>query len=425
MRTGRDVVVAALLGADEYGFSTAPLIVEGCLMMRKCHLNTCPVGVATQNKELRKRFKGKPEHVVNYFIMVAQEARELMAKLGFRTINEMIGRSDLLEKRRMLDHWKTEGLDFSKVFFKPEVADDVATYWCETQDHGLEKALDNELIKQAQPALEKGDKVVIETPVCNMNRTFGTMLSGEVARRYGHDGLPDDTIVIKAKGTAGQSLGAWLAKGVTIDLTGEANDYVGKGMSGGKIIVRPPAETPIIAEENIIVGNTLLYGAIAGECYFRGVAGERFGVRNSGVKAVIEGVGDHCCEYMTGGVVLCIGPTGRNFAAGMSGGIAYVLDEAGDFEKRINMQQVELERFEDMADDPHLDISSDPLADDAVRVKRMLQKHVEYTDSAVAKRILENWSAYLPKFYKIVPIDYRRALLELRAKEQQAAAGGQ
>ncbi|MDJ0805603.1 MAG: glutamate synthase large subunit, partial [Gammaproteobacteria bacterium] len=333
MRTGRDVVIAALLGADEIGFATAPLIASGCLMMRKCHLNTCPVGIATQDPELRKRFTGKPEHVVNYFFFVAEEARRLMAKLGFRTFNEMIGQSDRLDMREAIDHWKAKGLDYSRLLAKPEAAKDVGIYNRTDQDHGLDKAIDNELIKQAEPALQRGEPVKIEIDIHNYNRTFGTMLSGRLAERYGHAGLPDDTVYIKAKGTAGQSFGAWVTKGVTIELAGEGNDYVGKGLSGGRLVIYPPKASKIgKAEENIIVGNTVLYGAISGECYFRGVAGERFCVRNSGAHAVIEGVGDHGCEYMTGGIVICLGSTGRNFAAGMSGGVAYVLDEQGDFE---------------------------------------------------------------------------------------------
>ncbi|RKZ79185.1 MAG: glutamate synthase large subunit, partial [Candidatus Parabeggiatoa sp. nov. 1] len=310
LRTGRDVVIAAILGADEFGFATAALIVEGCIMMRKCHLNTCPVGVATQNPELRKRFNGQPEHLVNYFYFIAAEMREWMAKLGFRTVNDMIGRTDKLDMRSAISHWKAKGIDFSRILYKPKVGPDVATYNCEKQEHGLEKALDQALIKQAQPALEQRTPVQIEMPIYNSNRTFGAMLSGEVAKRYGHAGLPADTISIKVTGCAGQSFGAFVAHGVSIELIGEANDYVGKGLSGGRLVIYPPSECPIVPEENIIVGNTVLYGAIAGECYFQGVAGERFAVRNSGARAVIEGLGDHGCEYMTGGVVVVLGPTG-------------------------------------------------------------------------------------------------------------------
>ncbi len=433
LRTGRDVVIGALLGADEFGFATAPLIVEGCLMMRKCHLNTCPVGIATQDPVLRKRFTGKPEHVVNYFFMVAEEIRELMAQLGFRSFNEMIGRSDLLEKRQALEHWKAQGLDFTRVFHRPEVGDDVATYNCETQDHGLDKSIDHQLIEQAQAALNDKQPVRIEIPIRNTNRSFGTLLSGEIAKRWGLEGLPEDCIHIKAKGSAGQSLGAWLAAGVTVEVEGEGNDYVGKGLSGGRIIVYPPAESGIgKAEDNIIVGNTVLYGAIAGECFFRGVAGERFCVRNSGATAVVEGVGDHGCEYMTGGVVVVLGPTGRNFAAGMSGGIAYVLSENGDLEDYCNMAQVELEPV--LEDDESLeltehqggdlethgwvDVSHDMTRHDAIRLKQLIQKHLHYTNSDVARRILDNWSDYLPRFVKVMPVEYRRALLEM----QQLAA---
>ncbi|MEW8511929.1 MAG: glutamate synthase large subunit [Candidatus Thiodiazotropha sp.] len=437
MRTGRDVVVAALLGADEIGFATAPLIAEGCLMMRKCHLNTCPVGIATQDPELRKRFTGEPEHVINYFFFVAEEARRLMAQLGFRSFNEMVGQSDRLDMRKAINHWKAKGLDYSRLLKKPEAEPEVALYNSEIQDHALDKAIDLELIKRAQPALEKGEAVKIEIDIHNYNRTFGTMLSGRVAERYGHKGLPDDTIYIKAKGTAGQSFGAWLAKGVTVELAGEGNDYVGKGISGGRLVIYPPENAGIgKAEENIIVGNTLLYGAISGECYFRGVAGERFAVRNSGVTAVIEGVGDHGCEYMTGGVVVCLGPTGRNFAAGMSGGIAYVLDEAGDFSERCNMAQVELEPIEEEDDalenldhqggdlESHgmVDLSRDMTRFDAIRLKQLIERHMHYTDSAVARRILNSWESILPKFVKVMPVEYRRALKEMQAQRASSAA---
>ncbi len=436
MRTGRDVVVAALLGADEMGFATAPLIVEGCIMMRKCHLNTCPVGVATQDPELRKRFTGKPEHVVNYFFFVAEEARRLMAKLGFRSVNEMIGRSDRLDMRRAIDHWKAQGLDFSRILHKPEAGPEVAVYNCETQDHGLDKALDHELIRQAAPTLERGEPVRIDIDVHNYNRTFGTLLSGRLAEKYGHAGLPDDTVYIKAKGTGGQSFGAWVTKGVTIELEGEANDYVGKGLSGGRLVIYPPADSGIEqAEENIIVGNTVLYGGISGECYFRGVAGERFGVRNSGVTAVIEGVGDHGCEYMTGGIVVCLGATGRNFAAGMSGGIAYVLNGAGDFAQHCNQTQVELEPIEeedialealdhqggDLETHGRVDVSHDMTRFDAIRLKQLVENHHRYTGSTVAADILANWEQYLPKFVKVMPVDYRRALKEIQAQQESEA----
>src|SRR6266404_5990040 len=331
MKTGRDVVVGAILGADEFGFATAPLVVEGCIMMRKCHLNTCPVGIATQDPQLRRKFEGKPEHVVNYFFFVAEEVRELMAQLGVRRLSELIGRTDLLDMKKGVEHWKAKGLDFSRIFAMPDVPAEVARFHCETQDHGLAKALDNRLIELAQPALERGEKVLIETPIRNINRTVGTMLSHQIAKRYGHEGLPEDTIHIRFAGSAGQSFGAFLARGVVLDLVGDTNDYCGKGLSGGRISVQPSPKFRGEPSENIITGNVVLYGAIAGEAYFRGVAGERFAVRNSGARAVVEGVGDHACEYMTGGTVVVLGTTGRNFAAGMSGGFAYVLDEDGSF----------------------------------------------------------------------------------------------
>ena len=435
MRTGRDVVVGALLGADEFGFATAPLIVEGCIMMRKCHLNTCPVGVATQDPELRKRFTGKPEHVINYFFFVAEEARRLMARLGYRKFDDMIGQMDRLDMRQAIDHWKAKGLDFSRILSKPMTDEGEVVYNTETQDHGLDKAIDHQLIEQAKPALESGEAVKVEVDIHNYNRTFGTMLSGRVAEKYGYAGLPDDTIYIKAKGTAGQSFGAWVTKGVTIELAGEGNDYVGKGLSGGRLVIYPPAESAIEkAEENIIVGNTVLYGAISGECYFRGVAGERFCVRNSGATAVVEGLGDHGCEYMTGGVVVCLGSTGRNFAAGMSGGIAYVLDEEGNFDKRCNLSMVELEPIQeeddalevldhqggDLETKGRVDVSHDMTRFDAIRLRQVIENHMHYTDSAVARKILDNWGEYLPKFVKVMPVDYRRALKELQAQQQSA-----
>ncbi len=424
LRTGRDVIIAALLGADEFGFATSALIILGCLMMRKCHLNTCPVGVATQDPELRKRFTGKSEYLVNFFTFLAEDIREWMAKLGFRTINEMIGRSDKLDMRRAISHWKAKGLDFSRILYKPEMGPGVAVYNCEVQEHGLEKALDQTLLKQAKSAIENRTPVQIEMPIHNYNRTFGAMLSGEIAKRYGHAGLPEDTIHIKVVGYAGQSFGAFVAQGVTIELIGEANDYVGKGLSGGRLIIYPPKECPIVAEDNIVVGNTVLYGAISGECYFRGVAGERFAVRNSGAIAVIEGLGDHGCEYMTGGVVVVLGETGRNFAAGMSGGIAYVLDETGDFEQRCNLSMVELEPVveEDTAIEKayhqggdletHGNVMHDMTRHDAIRLKTLIERHRQYTNSRRASDILDNWENYLPKFVKIMPVDYRRALMQ-------------
>jgi len=429
LRTGRDVVIGALLGADEFGFSTAPLIASGCIMMRKCHLNTCPVGIATQDPELRKRFTGQPEHVINYFFFVAEEVREWMARLGFRNFHEMIGRSDRLDKAHAINHWKANGVNFARLFFRPSVGPDVAVYNCEEQDHQLENILDRRLIEQAKPALDNRTPVQIEMPITNVDRTTGTMLSGEVAKKYGFAGLADDTIHIRLKGTSGQSFGAFLASGVSLELEGEANDYVGKGLSGGRIVVYPAPESKIVPEECIIVGNTVLYGAVAGECYFRGIGGERFAVRNSGARAVVEGLGDHGCEYMTGGVVLVIGPTGRNFAAGMSGGIAYVLDDEGDFERRCNHSMVELEPVldeESSRADSQIDIMADMTRDDAARIRHMLERHAHYTSSARAREILDNWSKYLPKFLKIMPVDYRRALEEMKqtqALEEAVVAG--
>ncbi|MDG2319083.1 MAG: glutamate synthase large subunit [Rhodospirillaceae bacterium] len=415
-RTGRDVAIGALLGADEFGFSTAPLITLGCIMMRKCHLNTCPVGVATQDPELRKRFSGNPDHVVNYFFMVAEELREIMAEMGFRNLKDMTGRVDRLDTRKAVSQWKAQGVVLSKLFHRPDVGPEIAIHHREGQDHQLDKALDNMLIEKSQPALENGTPVKIDTPITNRNRTFGTMLSGEIAKKYGHKGLPEDTISIVARGSAGQSFGAFLARGISLELVGEANDYLGKGLSGGRIAVYLSEESKLTASENIAVGNTLLYGAIAGECYVSGVAGERFGVRNSGAVVVVEGVGDHGCEYMTGGCVVVLGKTGRNFAAGMSGGISYVLDEEGDFDKRCNMQMVELEAVKSDANGTDRELKGpllgDPLLDDETRLKRLIERHMHYTRSERAKHILDNWDSFLSKFIKIVPTDYRRALTE-------------
>ncbi len=436
LRTGRDVVIGALLGADEFGFATAPLIALGCIMMRKCHLNTCPVGVATQDPVLRKRFKGMPEHVINYFFFLAEEIRELMASMGFRSFNELIGRTDLLDKRALVDHAKSQGLDFSRLFHKPEVGPEIAIYHTSTQDHPIHDIIDRKLIKQAAAALDHGEPVTINMPISNIDRTTGAMLSGEIAARYGHAGLPDGTINVNFEGTAGQSFGAFVAAGVTLDLVGEANDYVGKGLSGGRLIVRPSDKSGIIPEESIIVGNTVLYGAINGECYFRGIAGERFAVRNSGASAVVEGTGDHGCEYMTGGVVVVIGPTGRNFAAGMSGGIAYVLDEAGDFATRCNLSMVELEPVEeedemlelhhhsggDLESKGRVDVSGDMTRFDEERLRQFIESHLRYTRSAKAKLILDNWDEYRPKFVKIMPVEYRRALREMAEARQGVAA---
>jgi len=421
MKTGRDVVIGALLGADEFGFATAPLVVEGCIMMRKCHLNTCPVGVATQDPVLRERFSGQPEHVVNYFFFVAEEVREWMAQLGIRKFDELIGRSDLLDMKKGVDHWKAKGLDFSRIFYRrPEVAG-VSSYHTETQDHGLAGALDHALIAKAGPALDHGKKVVIESPIRNQNRTVGTLLSHEVAKRKGADGLADDSIVVKLNGTAGQSFGAFLARGITLDLVGEANDYVGKGLSGGRIIVRPPAAFRGIPCENIIVGNTVLYGATEGEVFFRGVAGERFCVRNSGASAVVEGTGDHGCEYMTGGTVAVLGLTGRNFAAGMSGGIAYVYDEDGMFAKRCNMAMVALDKVVPDAEQPDDGMRHRGQTDEA-QLKHMVEQHAALTGSGRAKELLADWAKARGRFVKVFPHEYRRALKELAAAQLKEVA---
>jgi glutamate synthase (NADPH/NADH) large chain len=431
LRTGRDVVIGALLGADEFGFATAPLIAAGCIMMRKCHLNTCPVGVATQDPVLRKRFVGQPEHVINYFFFVADEVRELMAMMGYRTFNEMIGQTQMLDQQDMIAHAKARGLDFSRLFFRPTTTKGVTLHRCEQQDHHLEKVLDRKLISEARAAIDRGAPVKIATAINNTDRSAGAMLSGTVAKHYGHTGLPDDTIHVHLTGTAGQSFGAWLARGVTFDLEGEGNDYVGKGLSGGRIIVRPPAHSGIVPEESIIVGNTVLYGAVEGECYFRGVAGERFAVRNSGAIAVIEGAGDHCCEYMTGGVVVVLGRTGRNFAAGMSGGVAYVLDEDGTFAKRCNLAMVELEPVlaeelvnasafgasGDLECHGKVDILADLTGFDVERLHILIARHAKLTGSTRAAAILADWKNYLPKFRKVMPVEFRRALNEMKARE--------
>ncbi len=426
MKTGRDVLVGALLGADEFGFATAPLVVEGCIMMRKCHLNTCPVGVATQDPELRKKFTGQPEHVVNFFFFVAEEVRELMAQMGIRKFEDLIGRADLLDMREGIEHWKARGLDFTRIFHQPKVPAEVARRHVGEQDHGLTGALDHQFIAKAGPALEKRGKIVIESAIRNVHRTCGTLLSYEVARRHGHAGLPDDSIHIKLTGTAGQSFGAFLARGITLDLTGEANDYVGKGLSGGRIVVKPSASFRGKPEENIIVGNTVLYGAIDGECFFRGVAGERFAVRNSGATAVVEGLGDHGCEYMTGGTVVVLGQTGRNFAAGMSGGVAYVLDEEGNFEKRCNLSMVALEPVAEekavsetgeLESHGKVDVRHLGRADDEL-LRALIEKHAQLSGSARARMILDKWAAYRGKFVKVMPHEYRRALKEMTAQKK-------
>ncbi|MEP0340459.1 MAG: glutamate synthase-related protein, partial [Qipengyuania citrea] len=436
LRTGRDVAIGALLGADEFGFATAPLIAAGCIMMRKCHLNTCPVGVATQDPELRKRFTGTPEHVINYFFFVAEELRAIMAEMGFRTVEEMIGRVDRLDMRRVERHWKAHGVDLKRVLHAVPLEEGRELFQTERQDHGLAAALDVELIEACKPAIESGQAVQLTRPIRNVNRTVGAMLSGRIAEAHGHAGLPADTIRIDFTGVAGQSFGAWLAHGVTISLTGDANDYVGKGLSGGRIIVRQPEEAPRAPGDNIIVGNTVLYGAIAGEAYFEGVAGERFAVRNSGAVAVVEGTGDHGCEYMTGGVVCVLGATGRNFAAGMSGGIAYVYDPERRFEDLCNPAQVEVLDVRS-GDGEGADKSwgapqqrpvtvenagmGDPLYHDAERLKILVERHHLHTGSAKAKKLLDNWSAELGNFRKVMPRDYQRALKALEHEREQAA----
>ncbi|MGN8114819.1 glutamate synthase large subunit [Labrys neptuniae] len=436
LKTGRDVVIGALLGADEFGFSTAPLIAAGCIMMRKCHLNTCPVGVATQDPVLRKRFKGTPEHIINYFFFVAEEVRELMAELGFRKLDELIGRSDLLDKQDAIDHWKAKGLDFTKLFHKVDVPANVGIRHEEKQKHPVDTVLDRGFIAEAAPALDYGREVTIEGRITNVDRTAGAMLSGEVAMRYGYEGLPDGTIKVNLTGTAGQSFGSFLAAGIDLTLVGQANDYVGKGLSGGRIIIKPSDETQAVPEKSIIVGNTVLYGAIAGECYFRGVAGERFAVRNSGAAAVVEGTGDHGCEYMTGGVVVVLGQTGRNFAAGMSGGVAYVYDEDQSFAKRCNLSMVDLEPVEEEEDlmerlhhhggdlefKGRIDVSGDMGRYDEERLRKMIENHLHYTGSTLAKTMLDDWATYRTRFVKVMPVEYRRALREMEKARTMMAA---
>jgi glutamate synthase (ferredoxin) len=409
MKTGRDVVVAALLGAEEYGFSTAPLVVMGCIMMRVCHLNTCPVGIATQDPRLRAKFAGRPEFVENFFRFVAEEVREHMARLGFRTMDEMIGRVDRLDVAPAVDHWKARGLDFSAILYRPQVGPEVAIRRVVEQDHGLDRSLDlTTLVPMCQPALDAKAPVDIRLPIRNVNRTVGTILGSEITRRYGAEGLPDDTIRLSFTGSAGQSFAAFVPRGVTLILEGDANDYIGKGLSGGKIVVYPPREATFVAEENILVGNVALYGATGGEAYFRGVAGERFAVRNSGALAVVEGVGDHGCEYMTGGRVVVIGATGRNFAAGMSGGLAYVLDEDGGFKRRCNLGMVDLE----------------PLVEtqDVETVKDLLSRHIRHTLSPVAAQLLVDWARSQEKFVKVIPKDYKRVLAAVKKAQATGMA---
>ncbi|MDR0274341.1 MAG: glutamate synthase subunit alpha, partial [Burkholderiaceae bacterium] len=419
MKTGRDVVIGALLGADEFGFATAPLVVEGCVMMRKCHLNTCPVGVATQDPALRKRFAGRPEHVVNYFFFVAEEARQIMAQLGIRKFDERIGRSDLLDVRKGIAHWKARGLDFSRLLAPPQAPADVPRRHGEAQEHGLAQAIDNRLIEKSRPAIDQGEPVKILDAVRNVHRSVGAMLSGAVTRRH-PEGLPDDTIHIRLEGTGGQSFGAFLCRGITLVLTGDANDYTGKGLSGGRIAVRPSLDFRGDATQNIIVGNTVMYGATSGEAFFSGVAGERFAVRLSGATAVVEGTGDHGCEYMTGGTVAVLGQTGRNFAAGMSGGVAYIYDEDGQFAKRCNLAMVGLEK---VLPDAEQRTSSDPATwhhaqTDEAHLKHLLQDHHRWTGSKRARDLLDHWDAARGKFVKVFPHEYKRVLGGIYERKQ-------
>ncbi|MES2361964.1 MAG: glutamate synthase-related protein [Pseudomonadota bacterium] len=421
MKTGRDVVIGALLGADEFGFATAPLVVEGCIMMRKCHLNTCPVGVATQDPVLRQKFSGKPEHVVNYFFFVAEEARQLMAQLGVRKFDDLIGRADLLDTQKGVAHWKASGLDFSRLFYQPIVPADVPRMHVMNQEHGLEKALDVRLIEKSKAALEKGEKVQFIEIARNVNRTVGAMLSGELTRRH-PEGLPDDTLRIQLEGTGGQSFGAFLAKGITMYLIGDANDYTGKGLSGGRIVVRPSIDFRGESHKNTIVGNTVLYGATTGEAYFSGVAGERFAVRLSGATAVVEGTGDHGCEYMTGGTVVVLGKTGRNFAAGMSGGVAYVYDEDGKFASRCNTAMVSMDKVVSTVDQHSHDKADWHAGEsDEELLKRLLQDHNRWTGSKRARELLDNWSESRLKFVKVFPNEYKRALIERRERRLEAS----
>jgi glutamate synthase domain-containing protein 2/glutamate synthase domain-containing protein 3 len=407
LQTGRDVAIAALLGAEEFGFSTMPLVAMGCIMMRKCHLNTCPVGIATQDPVLRAKFTGQPEHVINFFFFIAEQVRQIMAQLGFRRMDEMIGRVDMIEARPALEHWKARGLDFSAILYNPPVPSRVGRRCTIGQDHGLDQALDYMLIDHAREAIDHLTPIEIKLPIRNVHRTVGAMLSGEIARKYGSAGLPENTIKFRFTGSAGQSFGAFLARGVTLELEGDANDYVGKGLSGGRIIVYPPHASTFVPEDNILIGNVVLYGATSGEAFFNGKAGERFAVRNSGATAVVEGLGDHGCEYMTNGLVIVLGKTGRNFAAGMSGGFAYVLDESGGFQRyRCNKASVDLEPVSGAADEQML--------------RNWIFRHLEETGSPRAKRVLENWAELLPKFVKVFPHEFKRVMLK-----RAAVAAGQ
>ncbi|HYM34344.1 MAG TPA: glutamate synthase-related protein, partial [Steroidobacteraceae bacterium] len=410
LKTGRDVVIAALLGAEEFGFATAPLVSVGCIMMRVCNLNTCPVGVATQDPKLRAKFQGKPEHVVNFMRFVAQDMRELMAQLGFKTVEEMVGRVDRLEPKQAIDHWKAKGFDFSNILYQPDVGEEIGRFRQMAQDHGLEKSLDvTTLLDICKPAIERGEKVSAELPIRNVNRVVGTIVGSEVTKKWGAKGLPDDTIRLTFNGSAGQSFGAFLPSGMTFTLVGDANDYVAKGLSGGKIIITPPKAAAFTPSENIIVGNVALYGATGGEAYIHGMAGERFAVRNSGVNAVVEAVGDHGCEYMTGGVVVILGSTGRNFGAGMSGGVAYVLDEQGEFPANVNKQMVDIE----VIDDPK----------EQRQLLEQIERHFKYTGSERAKYVLQHWDRLVARFVKVMPRDYKRMLVCLSRAHDQGLAG--
>ena len=404
LKTGRDVAIAAILGAEEFGFSTAPLVTLGCIMMRKCHLNTCPVGIATQDKDLREKFKGKPENVVNYLFMVAKELRMIMAKLGIKTLNEMIGRVDLLELDTAINHWKKDGIDLTNLLTPAEkIFKNTDVYKTQDQNHNLEESLDLKLLRKIKPNILNREKIKIEQEIGNTDRVFGTILSNEISKVWENNGLPEDSVYLKLKGSAGQSLGAWSCKGMTIELEGDANDYVGKGLSGGKIIIYPDKKSSFFAEENIILGNVALYGATGGEAYFRGIAAERFCVRNSGAKVVVEGIGDHGCEYMTGGIAVILGETGRNFGAGMSGGVAYVYDPGNLFKKKCNTSTFELENLED--------------EEDLKELKQLIKNHKKYTDSAVATKILNEWNSALDSFIKVMPTDYKRVMIEMKEKK--------
>ena len=404
LKTGRDVAIAAILGAEEFGFSTAPLVTLGCIMMRKCHLNTCPVGIATQDKELRKKFHGSPENVVNYLFMVAKELRMIMAKLGIKTLNELIGRVDLLEMEAALNHWKRDGLDLSNILTPArKVFKDTEVFNTQKQNHNLKKSMDMALVRAIKNNIKTKQKINVNLKIGNTNRVFGTILSNEVSKIWGANGLPQDTIKINLKGSAGQSLGAWITKGITINLEGDANDYVGKGLSGGKIIIYPPKESKFVPEDNILLGNVALYGATGGEAYFRGIAAERFCVRNSGARVVVEGIGDHGCEYMTGGRAVILGKTGRNFGAGMSGGIAYIYDQDKTFERKCNLSTFELEKIK--------------VKEDIAELKELIENHFKYTKSTVAKKILDNWKKELHNFSKVMPTDYKRVLQEMDQKK--------